>query len=162
LQSIKIVPATEIPKGEFVPLDNPIEVFKLITQMEKICVENQGIGLSAVQVGIPWNLFIIRLGNKFEYYPNCDYEGHGEKIKSIEGCLSLRDRHNNFRRFEVDRFEKITVRGQQLLVTMETPSIKYKLIDKELNGDLAIVYQHEIDHAKQILISDIGKEIEIF
>jgi peptide deformylase len=35
-------------------------------------------------------------------------------------------------------------------------------IDKDLEGRLAVVFQHEIDHQKGILISDIGRKMEMW
>lgn len=159
-EPLKIVPIENIPKAHEVPLDNLMTIFRLCTKMEKICMDNEGIGLSAVQIGIPWNLFIIRRGRQFEYYVNCSYEGKGNKIKSIEGCLSLRNEDGTFRRFEVERFEKARITGKQVLVS-GMPSLLLQDVDSEEHGLYSIVFQHEIDHSKDILISQIGREMEM-
>jgi peptide deformylase len=156
----KIVPVAEIPKGQDVPLDNLLEVFRVCTQLERICYDHDGVGLSAVQVGIPWNMFVKLNSIKpfYECYINCRYEGIGDKELSIEGCLSLQDANSALRRFEVMRYEKIRMIGKELIVNEKPDIIEY---NKELGGLSAIVCQHEIDHAHQILISDIGLEIEL-
>ena len=160
-KNLSIVPEQEIPNGGIVPTDNLLDIFRLIVQMEQICTEKNGIGLSAVQLGIPLNVFIVQRNDGYEYYLNCEYEGIGEKTSSIEGCLSLRDKEGKLRRFEVQRFSSVKIKGQQLKVSGD-PALQIKNIDQEEHGLYAVVFQHEIDHAHQILISDIGKEVEIY
>lgn len=161
LKSAKtIVPISEIPIALDVPIhiDNLIEVFKIITQMEHLCIAEKGIGLSAVQIGIPWKLFIIQRNSEFEYYINCEYTGIGVKSKSIEGCLSIKNKQGNIRRFEVDRYGIISVKGKRLKIVES--SLILEDVD-QIECDLyAVVFQHEIDHQNNILISDIGIEIE--
>lgn len=158
---ISIVPVASIPSVTVdVPIDNLLDVFRLITQMEHLCTDKKGIGLSAVQVGIPWKLFIVQRGNGYEYYLNCEYSAVGQKEKSIEGCLSLYDRDGNLRRFEVDRYSSVRIKGQQLKVS-DSPCLILEDIDHIETGLYSIVFQHEIDHQNDILISQIGTEIEI-
>lgn len=161
-KQLSIVAPNLIPKGQSVPLDDLISIFRLCTQMECICLNNDGIGLSAVQLGIPWNLFVVlkRKGRKvdFEYFIDCSYTGIGEKYPSVEGCLSLKDKSGNLKRYKVQRFEKIRLTGKQLVVG---DKIEVKDVDREADGVYAVVLQHEIDHQNSILISDIGQEVEI-
>jgi peptide deformylase len=157
---LKIVAVADIPKATDVPLDNLMTIFRLCNKMEKICDENNGIGLSANQVGIPWKLFILKRNRTFEYYVNCDYIGEGEKMRSVEGCLSLRNESGEFRRFEVERFSKIKLNGKQLIIS-GMPSLVLHDVSREEKDLFAVVFQHEIDHGSDKLISDIGKEVEI-
>jgi peptide deformylase len=159
---MKIVPIEDIPKDlEEMPLDKPMEIFKVFQKMEKLVDEENGAGLAAVQVGIPWAMFVTRLHNKVECYVGCKYSPHGiltEKTKGIEGCLSLK-RNGKLRSFEVDRWAKVRVTGQKLEIKDKPQLIPFK---KDVDDPLtAIVFQHEIDHQNGILISDIGKEIDI-
>jgi peptide deformylase len=158
---LAIVPVADIPEAMDVPVDNLLSVFRTITQMEQLCTAQAGIGLSAVQVGIPWKLFIVQRGDGYEYYINCEYNGIGEKQKSIEGCLSLRDSQGNLRRFEVDRFSSIAVKGKQLKISSDSPSLVLDDVDRIEHGLYAVVFQHEIDHHSDVLISDIGTEVEL-
>ena len=137
-----------------------MNLFRLCNKMEKICDDNDGIGLSAVQVGVPWKLFIIKRNRRFEYYVNCEYSGTGEKMKSVEGCLSLRKESGDFRRFEVERFSEIKLSGKQLVVS-GMPSLVLNDVDRVEKDLYAVVFQHEIDHARDVLISKIGREIEL-
>jgi len=159
-EPLQIVPVNEIPKALDVPLDNLMDIFRLCNKMEVICDKNDGIGLSAVQIGIPWKLFIIKKNRHFEYYVNCEYEGSGDKIKSLEGCLSLRNEKKEFRRFEVERFQTVKIKGKQLIVS-GMPSLVLQDVDRVEKDLYAVVFQHEIDHSRDILISTIGREIEI-
>ncbi len=153
-----IVPVSEIPVASDVPLDNLIDVFRIITQMEHLCFTQQGIGLSAVQIGIPWKLFIIQRNHEFEYYINCEYTGIGTKSKSIEGCLSIKNKQGDLRRFEIDRYGIISVKGKRLKIIES--SLILEDVDQVEHDLYAVVFQHETDHENQILISDIGVEIE--
>jgi peptide deformylase len=159
-EPLKIVPVVDIPKAKDVPLESLMDIFRLCTKMEKICDVNDGIGLSAVQVGVPWNLFIVKRNRHFEYYVNCDYTGHGEKIKSVEGCLSLRNEDSTFRRFEVERFSRVRIKGKQLVVS-GMPSLVLNDVDREEINIFSIVFQHECDHSRDVLVSQIGREVEL-
>jgi peptide deformylase len=165
-----IVPVKDIPKAEPVPLDDPLAVYKICSQMERVCTARGGVGLSAVQVGIPWKLFLILVDPKakhYRYMVNCEYTPveHSEKIKSIEGCLSLLDEDGQFRRFEVERYSTVKVEGMELRchpdLRFHEHSAVYNLDDEYSQTPLTIVVQHEIDHHRDVLISDIGQEIEL-
>ena len=142
IKNLSVVGLDDIPEAHDVPLDNLINVFKTITQMEAICTKMNGIGLSATQVGIPWKLFVIRKQDCYEYYLNCQYEGSGDFQLSVEGCLSLLSKNGLPRRFEVQRYKKIKFIGKQLKVDM-----KLGIILEDINvvvEDLhAVVIQHE-------------------
>lgn len=158
-KNLKLVPVEEIPLGKDFIGDDFLSLYKLAVYMENLCFKNEGIGLSATQIGVPLNFFIILKPEGNEYYVNSIYEGIGEKIKSIEGCLSLKDKNGNLRRFEVERYQKIRFKSKKLCFVDQ---LYLEDVDKEVEGLFSIVFQHEIDHSHQILISDIGKEIRIF
>jgi peptide deformylase len=137
--------------------------YRTCKQMEAVCDENNGIGLNAVQVGIPWRLFIIKTNDKFEHFLNCTYEPVGEdKVTSIEGCLSLKDASGEFRKFEMTRSLIVKVTGQKLVaesgLTVEDFSAYIHAEDQ------GVVFQHEIDHdlGPEGLISNKGKEVFIW
>jgi len=164
---MEIVPVKDIPKYlEDMPLDKPMEIFKVFQKMEKLCVAENGVGLSAVQVGIPWPMFLTRVNDKTSCYVDCKYtpilrdnigSPVNKKINSIEGCLSLRQ-NGKLLRFKVKRHPKVRIKGQQLF-WHDRPRLEP--VDLTLDGVAAVVFQHEIDHQNGILISDIGKQIHI-
>ena len=153
MMDLKIVSADDIPKEVVVvPKGDPAAVFKFCKQMEQICDKHDGIGLSAVQVGVPWKLFIVCWRKKYRYFADCEYKPLVEtKTTSIEGCLSLPRRH-----YVVPRWDKVLVEGLELVVK------NGKLEFVELSFETSeIVFQHEIDHHRGILIRDAGKEVHL-
>jgi len=127
---MEVVPIDQIPLAEAAIPDNLMEIYKVCLQMEEVCKKNKGAGVSAVQVGIPWNLFIIKrnvfepppnaaalvAAPKFDYYLNCVYgPTEDKKQDSVEGCLSLLNEAGEFRQFLVERFVEVRVTGQKLI-----------------------------------------------
>ncbi|NDB86391.1 MAG: hypothetical protein EB127_27390 [Alphaproteobacteria bacterium] len=156
----KLVQLEEIPTVTRNPLleISLVEVFKICNKMERVCIDNDGIGLSAVQVGLPWNIFVLQRNNFFEHYLNCTYEPSGEAITSIEGCLSIRDENGSIKRFELQRYSSVLIKGQRLI---SDGDISIQEFSSTETGLYSIVFQHEIDHSFGIFIKDKGKEIYI-
>lgn len=167
-----LVNQKDIPRRDEIidtPLDNPLKLLTTCIKMQELCEKENGVGLSAVQVGLPWKLFVIKAlpGSSFEtpnrygYFINCEYEPLtiAKKIISTEGCLSIRAEKGQIRQFAVERYDNIRVFGKKMIV-YQGVDIKDTSFGCGIIGQ-AIVFQHEIDHQKPILISDIGKEIFI-
>ena len=169
---LHIVSEAEIPGTSMitdVPCDNLLEVYKVCLQLEELCEKERGIGISAVQAGLPWKLFLVKSDgsleyankNKYGYFINCHYKNTTEKrICSLEGCLSLRSDEGRLRQFQVERFTDIQLIGYQLILKKS-----YIVLEKlEVEFDLSlvnqsIIFQHEIDHQNGILISNNGREL---
>lgn len=162
---LELVEESAIPGALPASEMEPTKLFVTALKMEHLCSKENGIGLSAVQVGLPWDLFVVRRmqagsPDVYEYYVDCRYWDEGEKtISSIEGCLSLK-RDGKPRRFEVERYEKVRIQGKKLLLGFDgLPMLEdVQFVEQGLYG---IVFQHEIDHSMGILISQIGTEIEV-
>jgi len=156
---VDLIPGVESVKD--VPLDDLMKVYKVCLEMQELCEKNEGIGLSAVQVGIPWKLFIVKADSssvfsnfgKYDYFVNCDYKptNNTKRIVSLEGCLSLRSKDDRLRRFQVERFDNINILGFKF--TLDNFNFVYfeTSIDASRQG---VVFQHEIDHQLGVLISD--------
>lgn len=163
----KIVPVADIPSKDQIidtPVDDLKKLYTLCCQMQYRCVTAQGVGLSALQIGIPWRLFVaVRDAKslaKFRYFINCDYTPESEeKILSIEGCLSVRTEAGAIRRFKVQRYSKIRLTGKELKAEDKLQLVD---VDEVHDGELAIILQHEADHHRGLLISDIGEEINLW
>jgi peptide deformylase len=158
---MKLVAPEDIPLGEIVPLDNKAKIYNIFTNMIKMCEEKEGIGLSAVQVGLPYKMFVVKDGDKYRCFLNCDYEPTTEakRTLSLEGCLSLRSLDGRLRFFEVERWDQIKVSGTEFCLS----SIDFIFGFIEcVSSPLCVVFQHEIDHDKGVLISQIGKEVSLF
>ncbi len=168
MKATGIVPIDDIPREvKDVPLDELADVYRVCLEMQTLCELHSGIGLAAVQAGIPWKLFIIKSDgtnpfvpkNEYGYFINCRYEAatNSEPVVSLEGCLSVRSKTGQLRYFEVLRSNNIHFFGLRLYFDKE---LKCESIDRKIGlAEQGIVFQHEIDHARQILISDIGKEV---
>jgi len=157
---MKIVSINEIPSAtQNVPLNNLSDLYSKAQQMENICVANNGVGLAAAQVGIPWKFFIYcDENNKFHYMIDCEYTpASQDKHVSIEGCLSIKTEAGNMRYFKVNRYNAINVIGKELVAEEK---IELKDFQKTINKSLeSVIFQHEIDHQNNLLISSIGEEI---
>jgi peptide deformylase len=171
---MQIVPVDEIPDVVMdTPTNDLVKLHRVCEEMKDVCIAGDGIGLAAVQVGIPWKLFIVNHGVEgWECLINCKYyplnprlkgnTGEGgveyDMLDSIEGCLSLKDEQGEPAIYTVDRFHRVLVEGFELTEWPDLQLQKVHFGTKE--GDIYnIVYQHEIDHHNGILISDKGKAL---
>lgn len=117
-------------------------------QMLETMREANGVGLAAPQVGVLQRLFVVELPEDEENeQPRETYilfnpeivKGRGEQI-GYEGCLSIPGYIG-----EVARREQITVQG----IDEKGQPVRLKV-----EGYLARVFQHEIDHLDGILYTD--------
>ena len=161
---LKIVDSYLIPSIDVIEdfdLENLQFLIKLSVSMQILCIASQGIGLSAVQCGVPYKVFIASDdGIHFRTFANCTYTGISEKMDSLEGCLSLKDINGNLRRFILPRFPKVLVQGYEIFTN--NPINPIKQIEEEFSGIFGVVLQHEIDHHEDKLICDLGKEVEVY
>jgi len=116
-------------------------------------------GLSAIQVGIPLRIFVIRNpGGNDKIYINPSYtpvfkkNGVSKKISDTESCLSFPDIF-----CLVERYKKLYINGYQLL-NNEIVRIKKETI---IDGFEAIVFQHEYDHLEGITILQKAQRLAI-
>ena len=167
-----IVEVGQIPKVNEVtdsPLDDPVAVYKVCQEMREVCEKENGIGLSAVQVGIPWRLFLVKGDGtcpfipkgQYGYFANTEYEATSdEQVVSLEGCLSIRSDDGQLRSFQVNRHQKIIIISFYKLDFDNSIEFREIPSDTQLNvSEEGVVFMHEIDHQNGILISDIGKEV---
>jgi peptide deformylase len=154
---MRLVPIEEIPsKINPLPLlGDMIAVYKIASDMVRVCEQNNGIGLAAAQVGVPWQFFIVKTDAGFDFFFDCIYTPSGpEKAISVEGCLSLPNK-----RFAIERYLKVRVAGKKLVIQSNGDMI-IQNHDQEYEGIPGVVFQHEIDHCFSKLISDIGKPVD--
>jgi peptide deformylase len=166
----RIVPVGDIPLETVdVPLDDLVDVFRICLEMEMLCELHSGIGLAAAQVGIPWRLFIVKsdgtnpfVEKGYGYFINCNYEPatDAQRVVSLEGCLSVRSEEGQLRHFQVERFNKIIIKGFRLYFDTILSDLKCESIDREVSlAEQGVVFQHENDHQFGRLISDHGIEV---
>ncbi|MGD8465565.1 MAG: peptide deformylase [Anaerolineae bacterium] len=128
----------------------------LAERMLETMRQANGVGLAAPQVGVLQRLFVVELPEDEENNQPAEtyilfnpeiVKGHGEQI-GYEGCLSIPGYIG-----EVARQEQITVQG----LNEKGRPARYKL-----DGYLARVFQHEIDHLDGILYTDRLTDPETF
>lgn len=125
------------------------DIIKLAQDMVDTLYAFNGVGLAAPQIGQPICLIVFDTTperNQPGVLINPEIVSHSKNtVEKLEGCLSCKG-------FEgwVNRFEKVTVKGQTL---------SGKVITLKAEGLLARMFQHEIDHLSGIIITDIARPI---
>ena len=160
----------EAPDARLKTVSTPVEVFDddlkaLVSDMFDTMYAANGIGLAAIQIGVPHRLLVIDLQpDDTEAEPEpCDHDGHhhhhqptkkeprvfvnpeildpSADVKSYqEGCLSVPDIYA-----DVDRPSRCRVRWQDL---------DGALHEEEMDGVMAVCIQHEMDHLNGVLFID--------
>lgn len=113
---------------------------KLVNDMTETMYASSGIGLAAIQIGVPKRVIVVNAGEGLVVLINPEIEAAEGETRMEEGCLCLPGVM-----VEVKRHEKVTVSG--LSETGEA-------ITLHAEGLLARALQHEIDHLEGVLIVD--------
>jgi peptide deformylase len=116
----------------------------VLDKMVAIMLANDGIGLAAPQVGLSWNVFLVKAQDEEpRALVNPRIERFGEnKCKSQEGCLSL-----------PSVVAKLEERYENIVISTCMPK-SHERIEVELHGAEAIVFQHEYDHLQGLTLFD--------
>ena len=123
------------------------EIKTLANDMFETMLNNNGVGLSANQVGYPLSLIVFTDPDYSKKYVliNPKILNSSETLCDMEeGCLSLPDTWG-----VVSRPEKISLEAKNI----DGKKIKYKFKDI-----LARIVQHELDHLNGILFTEKTKE----
>ncbi len=168
---MQLVPVEQIPTVDqiktvlFQEMDHFTLLYGQFLRMKELSQSENGMGLSAVQVGIPLQFFVARSAfavvgseHQWRFFLNCSYFGDDPKATSLEGCLSFPGK------FEVRRYEAVRIEGFELIESRCENLFDLKIvpIEEMFAGLDGFVMQHEIDHQNGILISDIGLELEVW
>ena len=151
-----IRPIIEVPDPLLRQKSTPVETVDdalraLIADMFETMYDAPGIGLAAIQVGIPKRVLVIDLQEPKEeggepvkdprVFINPEIlEASDQDVPYTEGCLSVPDQYA-----EVDRPDRIRARW---LDEQGKPH------EEEIEGLLATCLQHEMDHLEGILFID--------
>ena len=149
----------ETPDPVLRQISKPVEAFDdelktLVADMFETMYAAPGIGLAAVQVGIPVRLLVIDLQEPEDeedpeskvvrdprVFVNPEILWHSDsKVPYTEGCLSVPEQYA-----EVMRPDRIRAKWQD-----ETG----KPYEEEIDGLLAVCLQHEMDHLNGVLFID--------
>lgn len=125
----------------------PDEIGPLRDQLERELIHSAelgkpGVGLAAIQIGIPKKFAICRLGNGLDLdLINCEIiKGYDKAIFEGEGCLSYPGMIES-----TYRYQEIYVENNDV-----------EPISFVASGLLAVVIQHELDHCGGIILPDIS------
>jgi peptide deformylase len=151
-----IRPIFETPDPILRQISKPVETFDddlrtLVADMFETMYVAPGIGLAAVQVGVPIRLLVIDLQEPEEeggdpvrdprVFINPEILWHSDsEVPYTEGCLSVPEQYA-----EVMRPEKIRAKWQDS---------DGKTYEEEIDGLLAVCLQHEMDHLNGVLFID--------
>ena len=122
------------------------EVRALVDDMFETMYKAPGVGLAAIQVGVPRRIVTVDTAKKDEpknpqVFINPEIVWSSEEKNTYEeGCLSIPEYYE-----EVERPREVKVRFMDL---------DGKTQEVDANGLLATVLQHEIDHTNGVLFID--------
>jgi len=117
----------------------------LCQEMIQFMLSQQGIGLSANQIGINLRLFVMQVEGRTRFCFNPEILGQGtELITMAEGCLSFAGKQCT-----IQRPDEIRVRYQDH---------RGSWIQDELTGLESRCFQHELDHLNGVTMWDRKKE----
>lgn len=128
------------------------ELDELIKKMRRIMKEAHGVGLSANQIGLNFQIFVAEIPQrnkapKFYAIFNPKIIKASKETEILEeGCLSVPGYYG-----DVERNEKITLKGLDK---------NQKEIKVEAYGLMARIFQHEVDHLNGILYIDKAKNVK--
>jgi peptide deformylase len=119
---------------------------------------HNGVGLAAPQIGVNWQMVIVQTvkrdpddpksTDKFATLLNPEIMESGEDEQELEeGCLSL-----SGDRYFVKRPRAVVVEAR----ATDGKPYTWRVEDPEGEVGLARIVQHELDHLRGVLISDIG------
>jgi peptide deformylase len=151
-----ILPIVEVPDPRLRQISSPVEqvdddVRALIADMFETMYAAPGIGLAAIQVGVPKRILVIDLQEPEEedgepvrdprVFINPEIvKTSDQDVPYTEGCLSVPDQYA-----EVDRPDAIRARWLDL---------DGKPHEEQIEGLLATCLQHEMDHLNGVLFID--------
>ena len=151
-----ILPILEVPDPRLRQISSPVEevddgVRALVADMFATMYAAPGIGLAAIQVGVPKRILVMDLQEPEEdggepvkdprVFINPEILKHSdEEVPYLEGCLSVPDQYA-----EVERPDHIRARWLDE---------NGKPHEEQLDGLIAVCLQHEMDHLEGILFID--------
>ena len=117
------------------------EIKTVIREMLKIMIKNQGIGISAPQIGILKRIIAINTKSGPEVFINPKIRKISKEAEiTEEGCLSFPGLWLKIKRAKEVEIEAINEAGEK--------------IQNQAEGILSRAFQHEIDHLNGILFID--------
>ncbi len=140
----------KILRGKAQPVEKlTAEIKDFINQMFELMIEEKGVGLSANQVGFPFQIIVFTDVDQIRRYALINpriIKTSRKECEMEEACLSVKDTFG-----VVSRPEKII---------LEAKNIDGKKVRYKFNDILARIVQHELDHLNGVLFVD--KAVNIY
>ena len=112
------------------------ELKKLGEAMIQYCIENNGLGLAAPQVGVNLNMFVFMSGvNEFQIVLNPKIFPDKKKTNVVESCLSSPGEHYFLSRSKKTRMKFYFVKDGEMMSH-----------SKNFSGETSFIIQHEFQH----------------
>lgn len=135
-------------KQKSAPVAGPVtdEHRALMDDMLETMYEAPGIGLAAIQVGVPLRIIVMDLAKEGEppaprYFVNPEILWASEDLLPYEeGCLSVPDIYDNVERPARVKLKYLNYKGE--------------LVEEDAEGLYAVCIQHEMDHLEGVLFID--------
>lgn len=118
------------------------KILKLVEDMTDTVIEAQGVGLAAPQVGVPLRMFLARPTEEellVIINPEFVYKSE-EKVVVEEGCLSIPGIYKKVERSKIVKLKYTNEKGE--------------IVEREADGLLSRIFQHEYDHLDGVLFVD--------
>ena len=146
-----IRPILTVPNPILKQVSKPVEAVTdetraLMDDMPETMYDAPGIGLAAVQIGVPLNVIVMDLAKEGEdkqprYFVNPEILEDVEETKPYqEGCLSVPDIYEDIDRPERVKLTYLDYNGERITEWAE--------------GLYAVCIQHEMDHLKGVVFID--------
>lgn len=146
MSELKIVSDRDILSQKSENVTSVAEAQAIISSLTSVLIKTDGYGLSAIQIGIPKRVCVIKRPNKFIALINPEIvETKSPIVFRGEGCLSFPGIYEN-----TNRFQEFVIKNQ--VVDGDSFREENQYFYFEPGGDIeGIVAQHEIDHMDGIL-----------
>jgi peptide deformylase len=147
LRPILIAPDPRL-KQKSAPVEGPVtdEHRALMDDMLETMYDAPGIGLAAIQVGVPLRIIVMDLAREDEdkqprYFVNPEILWASEETQPYEeGCLSVPDIYDDVERPARVKLRYLNYQGET--------------IEEDAEGLYAVCIQHEMDHLEGVLFID--------
>lgn len=143
-----LVAPDPVLKQKSKPVEGPVtdEHRRLMDDMLATMYDAPGIGLAAIQIGVPSRIIVMDLAKEDEpkaprYFVNPEIVWSSDEMFSYEeGCLSVPDIYDDVERPNRVKLRYLDYNG--------------KPIEEDAEGLYAVCIQHEMDHLEGVLFID--------
>ena len=146
---LTVADATPVLKQKSAPVERVDDALRaLMDDMLETMYAAPGIGLAAIQVGVPKRVIVMDISGREEgkapeprYFVNPEIVWASEELASYEeGCLSIPEVYDEVERPARVKLRYLNYDGEQ--------------IEEDAEGLYAVCIQHEMDHLEGVLFID--------